>query len=241
MYKELGYTAQKQNGEVVIPKVPCTLGARGGSDDDGLTYWPPTLDPAIEQPSVQFDKLNIALDNLRLRHARLDLAGMPKAFFADANLERVVQADNGVVFQAAPCVCNIAILNPPPPRRAAIGMKSIEVTVRYTADCKGNELADCAMYIVVDNIDNLNGKRVDSRTTVANTTPPTANKEVVIKADTDMNFGKNDAARIAAMLVYNECTPAVAGPNLLDIPQNNDNTGCPYARGKVGRLSWQGM
>ncbi len=86
IYSGKGFNARVEKDEVIIPEVPCKLGARGGSDDEGLEYHISMADPDAGAFSRLFDKPRILLDAIRLTNARLDFANIPQLRFAVPDL-----------------------------------------------------------------------------------------------------------------------------------------------------------
>lgn len=102
IYAEMGFPANLDGDEVVVPKVPCKLGTRGGSNDKGLSYWLSMADPHAGPFSRIFDKPGILLDSIRLTNARLDLAGIGQVRFADPDLATFLPVQDGNGGAAAP-------------------------------------------------------------------------------------------------------------------------------------------
>ncbi|MEM7156913.1 MAG: hypothetical protein AAF799_28945 [Myxococcota bacterium] len=73
-YAELGYEAAPGNdGEVIIPEVPCKLGVRGGTDDPDLSSSLGLVNPAaggFERPFSKADALRAALEVIDARLRR---------------------------------------------------------------------------------------------------------------------------------------------------------------------------
>ena len=101
VYEGLEFSASLEGDEVIIPKVPCDLGVRAGSDDLGLNYWISMTDPHAGPFRRVFDKADILVDANRLTNARLDFAGIPQVRFADPELNSFVLVDDGAVGMVA--------------------------------------------------------------------------------------------------------------------------------------------
>ncbi len=230
IYTHLGYEAHLEDDEVIIPKVPCKLGTRGGSDDTGFNYWLSMADPDVGPFSRTFDKPRILLDAVRLNSARLDLAGIPRATFADPELSCFVQDFGELpVFQcgtpqANDCQTSVDITSIP--GRIPAGTKSIAVKVKVTAQLKPlppgtkvRPLSDCIVYVLVEKIDNTPGieKVVDQRLTSKTVTTPAKDKVINISADSDMTLVTGNGVRVTVTLISTECKPVAVGPRLINV------------------------
>ena len=219
LYEALGFKADIEEDTVVIPEVPCTLGARGGTDDPGLGYWLSMLDPHLPAFSPSFDKSLHVRDALRALSARLDLAGLPDVSFADPALATFVPG-NATVFQAAGGGCDMAVAIKSFPGRIRAGTKTIDLKLRYTAQLKGPPPAavtDAVINILVERIDNQQQKVVDRKLTPVVVGSPAKAKDIAATADCDMGLKPGDGVRITATLVCNECSAVVDGPKLAAI------------------------
>lgn len=219
IYAEMGFTAHLEGDEVVVPKVPCKLGTRGGSNDVGLNYWISMIDLGAAGFSRIFDKPAILLDAIRLLNARLDFAGIPTVSFADPELAEfrpggaVSQEGNG-----GQCETAIAITRFP--GRIPAGTKAIDLKIKYTAQIDGSNprgLTYCVINVLVEKIDNLQQKVVDRRLTAREVTSPAKDIELDIAADSDMNLALGNGVRITATLVCNECPARTDGPKLASV------------------------
>jgi len=218
IYKALGFEAKIEDDEVVIPKVPCTLGTRGGSNDTGLEYWLSMLDPELPLFSRTFDKTRILLESVRVLNARLDLAGIADVVFTDPELSCF--APEGFVFKAAKSNCETAIKITSFPGRITAGTNTLDLKIKYTAQLSGTPptaVTDPVINIVVERIDNQQQKVVDQKLTSVSVTSPAKDKEITASANSDMSLVLSDGVRITATLVCNECPAISDGPKLASV------------------------
>ncbi|WDE09151.1 hypothetical protein SG34_030765 [Thalassomonas viridans] len=217
IYQGLGFEASIEHDTVVIPKVPCTLGARGGSDDSGLNYWLSMLDPGLPQFPRMFDKPGTLQDSIRLINARLDLAGISDVTFTDADLLCFAPEDPAPVLKNR---CETAMKITGFPGRIKAGIKSIDLKITYTAQLAGTPptaVTDPVINIVVERIDNALGKVVDQKLTSVAITSPAKGKQITATANCDMNLALGNGVRITATLVSNECPAVTDGPKLASV------------------------
>ena len=217
IYKPLGFQASIEHDTVVIPKVPCTLGARGGCDDSGLEYWLSMLDPTAGEFPRMFDKPGTLQDSIRLINARLDLAGIGDVIFTDADLLCFAPEDPAPVLKNK---CETAIKITSFPGRIRAGTKSIDLKITYSAQLSGTPptaVTDPVINIVVERIDNARGKVVDQKLTPVTITSPAKDKQITATVNCDMNLALGNGVRITATLVSNECPALADGPKLASV------------------------
>ncbi len=71
LYGDMGFEAQVNDDEVVIPKIPCEEGLVGGTNDVGLDYWLSLADPGFEPFTTDFDKVDVLGDMVNEIWAKL--------------------------------------------------------------------------------------------------------------------------------------------------------------------------
>ena len=217
LYEALGFEATIEDDTVVIPKVPCTLGTRGGSDDAGLEFWLSMLDPQLPEFSRIFDKPRILLNSIRILNARLDLAGISDVIFTDADLACFAPDGDTQVLKNK---CETAITITSFPGRIAAGTKSIDINITYTAQLAGTPptaVTDPVINIVVERIDNGLSKVVDQKLTPITITSPAKDKKITATVSCDMSLALGNGVRITATLVCNECPAVADGPKLASV------------------------
>jgi len=223
IYAKKGYEATTDNEEVVIPKVPCKLGCRGGCDDEGMEYWLSMADPESAPFDRSFDKTLLLRNALSALEARLNLAGIPRVTPLDATGLKFAQVPDDSArapfcqeCQETSCNVSIQILSPPTPGRVPSGTTSIPVTVEYTAELDGRPLTDCMIYVLVEKIGG-DGGVLDTRLASHAAASPATDQQVTIDADTDMGLTIGQVVRVTVTLVSNECPVVSDGPHHVSV------------------------